>query len=630
MVPSESSRSPGDVPPTGDPLTRVTAYAQAVAGRLRPLSVLDQLLAEVKASFAPEATAAIAVDEQGRQASASGADDDPALLGILRDALAGGATIRRPMAGGEALAAPLRGRRGLTGAIVLRRHRPLEATETALFDALLAVTAVALDGAGLLALAESRHGAWNDALAVVGLPLLIVDPTGRIECANPAAAALLGVPAATLPGRAWADVLPVTWHQSIRTLLDSAEPVEVEVSHGGLTLSLSAARTATVPVRSVLLWLDQTNRHRLQERLVHSEKLTAIGQLVAAVAHDLNNPLTSVVGFADFLAESVDVPARLREPLRVIQQEAERASKIVKNLLSFARRQEARHPTDLRPILEATVSLLQSQVGVDRVTLGLELAPDLPLLDLNPNQIQQVFVNLIQNGAQALAASGRPGSVRMRARRWMDGVSVEVVDDGPGMTPDVAARVFEPFFTTRTERGGTGLGLSISQGIVKEHGGRITLTTAPGAGATFTVELPGRIAQPLPPPVPVEPAQHRALTVLVVDDEPHILHYIRATLESWGHRVETASDGQVALERAIHGDFDLIISDLRMPRLGGRELFETLRDRYPTIAARVAFSTGDTVRGDTLAFLESQGRPCLQKPFSLAELRGLLRQSAAS
>jgi len=190
--------------------------------------------------------------------------------------------------------------------------------------------------------------------------------------------------------------------------------------------------------------------------------------------------------------------------------------------------------------------------------------------------------------------------------------------------------VFEPFFSTKSEGEGTGLGLSICQGIAKEHGGQITLDPGPGTGATFTVELPGgarvrTAAAPVAPPVaepvaaPVEP-----LRVLVVDDEPHILHYMEATLESWGHHVELARDGSQALKRALTHPFDLIICDLRMPRLGGREMYLQLAQRHPAVAERIIFATGDTVRGDTLRFLESLGRPFLHKPFTLAELRVVL------
>jgi CheY-like chemotaxis protein len=194
------------------------------------------------------------------------------------------------------------------------------------------------------------------------------------------------------------------------------------------------------------------------------------------------------------------------------------------------------------------------------------------------------------------------------------------------MSEALATQVFEPFFTTKAEGEGTGLGLSISQGIVKEHGGRIMLSSEEGRGSTFTVQLPLSTRAAPPPPDTGVRAPTRRLRVLVVDDEPHILHYMRATLEAWGHIPVGASDGDEALARATQEQFDLIISDLRMPRLGGREFYEQLLIQNPTMAARLVFSTGDTVRGDTLTFLETLDRPYLHKPFSLAELRTLLAE----
>jgi two-component system NtrC family sensor kinase len=202
----------------------------------------------------------------------------------------------------------------------------------------------------------------------------------------------------------------------------------------------------------------------------------------------------------------------------------------------------------------------------------------------------------------------------------------------------VAQRVFEPFFSTKSEGEGTGLGLSICHGIVKEHGGGMTVDPGGnGRGATFTVELPGgaragslahdaaRAPSASRLRAPAAPAEApERLRVLVVDDEPHILHYMQATLESWGHEVVLAHDGSQALKRALIQPFDLIICDLRMPRLGGREMFQTLAQMHPAVAERIIFATGDTVRGDTLQFLEELGRPFLQKPFKLDELRRVL------
>ncbi|HZH41237.1 MAG TPA: ATP-binding protein, partial [Gemmatimonadales bacterium] len=272
------------------------------------------------------------------------------------------------------------------------------------------------------------------------------------------------------------------------------------------------------------------------------------------------------------------------------------------------------------------LALLRNQLMSLKVEAALEVEPAIPPIAVNANQIKQVFVNLIVNAAQAIASIKRPGGghIWITARRWLDGCSVSIADDGPGIAEDLAQRVFEPFFTTKPEGQGTGLGLSISQGIVKEHGGRITLDSGLNQGATFTVELPGSGLARASGSQAAPGAMGERLRVLVVDDEPHILHYMRATLEAWGHSVEVASDGSDAVDRAIGAPFDVIVCDLRMPRLGGREMYEKLAGEHPEVAERVIFATGDTVRGDTLHFLESLGRPFLHKPFTLAELRTVL------
>ncbi len=276
-----------------------------------------------------------------------------------------------------------------------------------------------------------------------------------------------------------------------------------------------------------------------------------------------------------------------------------------------------------------------------RIELTLEFEPGLPQVEVHANQIKQVFVNIINNAAQAIATTrarlggGRIGIV---TKCEPDGLSVNVSDNGPGISEDVVQRVFEPFFSTKSEGEGTGLGLSICLGIVKEHGGGMRVDpggAGSGRGATFTVELPTGTRSELSPldragaaatataePAPAERLER--LRVLVVDDEPHILHYMQATLESWGHEVAVARDGSQALKRALMQPFDLIICDLRMPRLGGREMFQTLSRMHPTVADRIIFATGDTVRGDTLQFLEELGRPFLQKPFKLDALRRVL------
>ena len=614
---------------TGADLERVLAFGRAISGSPRPTAVLDRLELEIKASFGPAACAIVTVHQHGARESASGDSEHPRLSQILDDVVQSGEPAALATGTGVVLAAPLLARRSVLGAAAMLLNRAPRQGEARTFTSLVSIAAVAYEGARQVAAADANRARWEEALDTISLAICLLDPTGRVERANSGFLELLDLQAAGALGKHWRELVPAAWHPQVGEALTAETPQQIELKVQDRSIVITAFRGgASEPGRVVLLLEDQTEHRQLQDRLIQSERLSAIGQLIAGVAHDLNNPLTSVVGFADFLAEGEDVPARIKEPLRVIQSEAERASQIVKNLLSFARRRDTRQSVSLGPLIQATIGLFRNQLGAERVLLEVDLDVNLPMLDLNPNQIQQVFVNLIQNAAQAITESGEPGVIRIVARRWMDGVAIDVIDNGPGMSPENAARAFEPFFTTKSEGEGTGLGLSISQGIVKEHGGRITLSTTRGKGSTVTIELPAPV-RPTRAPLPLEDVPlSRHLSVLVVDDEPHILHYIRATLEAWGHSVTTASDGQEGLTRAFTEPFDLIISDLRMPRLGGREFFEELAGTAPQVSRKVVFSTGDTVRGDTLDFLESSGRPCLQKPFSLAELRGVLREAA--
>jgi two-component system, NtrC family, sensor kinase len=640
-------------PPAVDDLAmlrRVIAFGQELAGTLRRASVVDALLRHVRENFAPTEVALSLfhhdVDARdtlhhawpprgpNRQLLLEHTSRSGALL--LSDGLEplvqDGALPPQPDSSGSWLFAPLIAKGRVTGAIGVRgepgRYR---LPDLALLEGLVSQASIALESARLVDLHDDGRRSWQEVVDAISPALCIVDRGGRIRRANRAFADLVNAPPASLIGRPWQAFAPPEWATELQRALDQqGAGREVELRTGEQTYAVTA-----VPISStdrstvVLLFDDQTERRRLQDQLIQSEKMSAIGQLIAGIAHDLNNPLASVVGFADYLTEVPNVPPSLREPLTVIQEEAERASNIVKNLLSFARKQEhQRRPTALKPLLDATFLLLRNNLMAYRVEASLEIEPDLPMPDIDPNQIQQVFVNLINNAAQAIASTGRPGTVVVRARRWLDGVAVDVADDGPGMSEALAAQVFEPFFTTKPEGEGTGLGLSISQGIVREHGGRIMLSTEEDKGSVFTVQLPLATLPTAPVPDEDQRAPTRRLRVLVVDDEPHILHYMRATLEAWGHIPVVASDGAEALAVSEGDNFDLVISDLRMPRLSGREFYEELVRRRPELAARLVFSSGDTVRGDTLAFLESLDRPYLHKPFSLAELRDLLGEVA--
>jgi len=515
------------------------------------------------------------------------------------------------------------------GAITLAAREParLDTGALALARAIAAQAGVALQNTRLLMALSQGKREWEGTVDAIGDGICVLDAHGTIRRANRAFCALADIPVTEVAGRTWMTLVPPTWAGSFQQVIDAPGiATGVELRAGDRLFALNALHLEDAGMASVVLVVsDQTEKRRLQEQLMQSEKMSAIGQLIAGVAHDLNNPLASVVGFADYLVESsADTPSEMLEPLGAIQQEAERAANIVKNLLNFARKQEGRRQVKpVNEILAATLFLLRNQLMAAKIDAEVDVAPGVPPVSVDMNQIQQVFVNLIANAAQVIQSSGVGSRIVIRAVSWLDGVAVTVEDDGPGIPPEIAHRVFEPFFTTKPAGEGTGLGLSICQGIVKEHGGRLSLVPTQRRGAVFQVELPA--GQALAPPTPSPAAAPvQRLRILVVDDEPHIQHYMRATLEAWGHAVTVAANGRAGLEHALTEPFDVIVSDLRMPELGGREMFERLRAERPAAAMRVVFSTGDTVRGDTLAFLESLQRPYLRKPFTLVELRAAL------
>ena len=612
-------------------LEELTRFGRALTGSVRRETVAQCALESLGRLYGDRLAAAAAAltgetEREPRLALAASfgdptpAEDDE----FLREVLAAGRVVRNSTTG--TIGAPLIAAghtMGILAAWSKGGAPPFTADDEVVLAAVAAQAAIALQNSRLITLLGTGKHEWEQMVDAIGLGICIIDAQGTVRRANRAFANLVGWPVTALHGRPWLMLLPPAWAEPVGRALDKPGEGGGEIRAERRIFAVTAHPIAGDP-GIVLLIEDVTDTRKLQEQLIQSEKLSAIGQLIAGVAHELNNPLASVLGFADYLGEAAALPETMHEPLRVIQQEANRAATIVRNLLSFARRQEQdRRRLDIGPVLQRTVQLLNNQLMGLKVEPLLVIEPKLPDVEGSPNQLQQVFLNIINNGAQAIASTGRGGTVVVRARPWLDGVAVDVIDDGPGIPEEIQERIFEAFFTTKQEGEGTGLGLSICQGIIREHGGRITLKSQPGYGATFTIELP--------PAQAPEPARQTATAgtgasgrVLVVDDEPHILYYMRATLESWGHTVETAIDGQDALAKVRASSYDVIITDVRMPNLGGRELFERLRLELPALAERVVFATGDTVRDDTMAFLEHSGRPFLHKPFKLAELRSTL------
>ncbi|PYP27854.1 MAG: hypothetical protein DMD51_01530 [Gemmatimonadetes bacterium] len=510
--------------PAVELLARLTSLSQELAGAFRPATVVELVTRTLQELLKPDRLTVVLLDAETNQLAVTHDTNavpartyDPLLqLALRRGPLAFARNVKEEARRRGAdlteepprswLGAPLVAAGRAVGAVSLASERAgaFGKAELTLVTAVLAQAAIALENARLVELLSSAKREWEKTVDAITQAICIIDAHGTVRRGNRVFAELIQVPVTAIPGRPWLGLLPPAWSDPVARALAEPTATLVEIRAGERTLSFTAIPMAE-PGSAVLVFEDQTERRRLQEQLIQSEKMSAIGQLIAGVAHDLNNPLASVVGFSDFLAELGDIPPQFAEPLQVIRQEAERAATIVKNLLSFARSQEGeRKRQPIGSILESTLALLRNQLMANKVEATLEVEPGLPDVEVNGNQIKQVFVNLINNANQAIASDAPSGRIWVAAKPQRDGVAVSITDSGPGMTEEIAAHVFEPFFTTKGEGEGTGLGLSICQGIVKEHGGRITLDTKAGGGATFTVELPGGARTPL---VEAAPAQ---------------------------------------------------------------------------------------------------------------------------
>ncbi|RME50598.1 MAG: response regulator [Caldilineae bacterium] len=384
-------------------------------------------------------------------------------------------------------------------------------------------------------------------------------------------------------------------------------------------------------------------REEAQSRLLHTEKLASIGQLVAGIAHELNNPLTSIIGYAQLLQYN-QKPGETQSDLDIIVDQARRAAKIVRGLLTFARQ----HPPEQKPvqindIINSTLNLLDYELRTHNITWRTHLDPNIPLTMADPNQLQQVFVNLTNNARYAMSTAHGGGELTITTETGpsllpeslpdQPVIRVIVQDNGPGIPPDILPRIFDPFFTTKSVGEGTGLGMSVCHGIISEHKGHIWAESSPGEGATFFVELP--IVAPVldstadSPPLLDASTLNSQARILLVDDEKEILTVLTRFLQKAGCRVDAVSNGRAAFPLLEQTDYDLILCDIRMPGISGPEIYRYLQTKNPVQAGRLIFITGDVVNPATQRFLEETGVPCLSKPITPIELLQKLAQSGA-
>lgn len=481
-------------------------------------------------------------------------------------------------------------------------------------------------------------------LDAVQCGVVLVAEDGRIRFTNPQFGALLNLDARTLKGFETYESLAQEIERrfrhegAFRRAWDSFVAGSGDTTHDELEMKAPLGRIIERYARPVtssegrpigwmeMLW-DITRQRQLQSKLLLAEKMASVGTLASGIAHELNNPLTSIMGYAQLLLRRDSAPEDHGEA-KLIFEEAERARRIVKNLLSFARpaRQE-RVRADINEIVRRAIALRAYELKLQNTTVRQELDLSVPATMADPHQLQQVILNLLVNAEHAVSERGVAGVIELRTQRISPQcISIEVSDNGPGIPAEAAPHIFDAFFTTKAPGIGTGLGLAIVQSIAEQHEGEVRFENLAGGGVKFIVELPlvpAPVAKALPPndETIVRESRRKAAKVLVVEDEPTVAHLIADVLAEDGHYVEAVLDGQEGLLRVSRRRYDLVICDLRMPPLDGPAFYDALVRAGNTARQRILFITGDTLGPHTMEFLQSHQLPYLAKPFLVEELK---------
>jgi two-component system NtrC family sensor kinase len=467
--------------------------------------------------------------------------------------------------------------------------------------------------------------------------IMTFDALGRFTTVNGAAEQISGYAREELIGKFFGPLLateavPRALLEFRRALSGQAGQFETTMLHkSGERRHLTVNYACPQRSREVICMIrDGTAEKQLQQQLLQSEKMAAIGQLVSGVAHELNNPLASISAFAQLLMMDGSLTSEQRHSADVVRSEAKRAARIVHNLLTFARQHKAeKTAANLNNVLYDTLELRTYELNVRGIQVAREFdeqAPPVTMVDVN--QLQQVLLNLITNAEQAMEERDhRHHCLTLRTRTLADVVRIEVEDTGTGIPQGQLHEIFNPFYTTKPTGKGTGLGLSISLGIVGEHGGRIWAENT-SRGARFIVELPrlaceDRTALSLVPAL--EPPRPQPLRILVADDEEALRVALERFLSTAGHEVVAVGSGSEAIWRG-EGDeeFDVVLLDLRMPDVSGQQVFERWQVERPELSERVVFITGDIVSADLQGFLRRAGRPYIAKPFEFSAIIDVL------
>jgi two-component system, NtrC family, sensor kinase len=538
----------------------------------------------------------------------------------------------------SAAVAPLRAQGMTMGALAVadRQGGPFTTEDLWLLSTVATNASVVLANSRLYELVRRSEEEWETTFNALAEGIAVVGHGGSILRANRALASLVEVPESELVGRNFHELLSSA-SEAVGGLIEAAyrreriSPLVVRLDHNSRVLRLTAAPLTGAERGSVVILVeDVTEQRQLEAQIIQNDKMASIGQLVSGVAHELNNPLTSIAGLAELLLERPPHPELPREHLRVIHDQAERAGRIVRNLLTFARKGVPEQTAvDLNDVIAGTSLLIDYELQRHGIDLVPQLSPE-PVVVLGDRyELQQVLLNLVTNAVQAVAGlePGKPRIITLSTSRANDEATLKVRDSGPGVPKHLAPYLFTPFFTTKAPGEGTGLGLSLSYGLVKTHGGALTYEPPADGGAEFCVTLPlhepAVVAEPEASTSPVTRGPERR-RILVVDHDPAVHRLLSALFASEGHTVEAVRSGEQALRMAREGAYDLIIADVGMGA-GTSELFaHALIDRCPQVRDRLVVACSN---GEEVPSISGEG-PIrrVTKPFNLRGLNSVAQE----
>jgi CheY-like chemotaxis protein len=375
----------------------------------------------------------------------------------------------------------------------------------------------------------------------------------------------------------------------------------------------------------------EEEKHLLQEKAEISSRLASVGEMAAGIAHEINNPLTGVIGFSDMLMER-KLPQDMREQVEIIADGSRRVADIVKRLLTFARQHKpVRAMVNINDLIANTLNMRSYVLKTNNINVITEYDETLPLITIDPGQIQQVFLNLIVNAEYSMKKTGKPGELRIKTKKLNDKITISFRDNGLGISEENMKRLFQPFFTTKPVGEGTGLGLSLSRSIIIEHSGTISVESELNEGATFQIELP--ITESYPEDESIESApllktkeNIKKIYVLIVDDEVTVRHFIKSILDNSDYVVDTTGDPYEALQKITINDYDVVILDIRMPGMSGQELFEKIVNDKPYMSKTILITTGDSANSEVKSFIQKYKLHFLSKPFSRQMLESKIRE----